>query len=217
MHSRKNHGFTLVELIVSISIFILMTSLLIANYGAFNNSVLLTDLAYDIALAIRTAQTYGISVQGQCSSGGGNCASSNFQAPYGVAFCAISACSDSSQATFTNQQVVLFADTSPFKGSYGNSDQIVSPSYTIKRGAKIVDICTLGNGWQCGNARTDITFLRPNPNALICVSDTAGPNDCVDWGGTVQEVEIVVQAPDGSERAVIVRNTGQISVENHRL
>ena len=66
----RSGGFTLIELIVSVAIFVFMTALVVAKYGNFNQSVLMTDLAYDIALTLRTAQTYGVSVQGQAPGSG---------------------------------------------------------------------------------------------------------------------------------------------------
>ncbi len=205
LRSHKGTGFTLVELLVSISIFIFMTALLVANYGSFNNSVLLTNLAYDIALSIRTAQTYGLSVQGQ---------NNNFQNPYGVAFCAISICSDST-VSFTNKQVILFSDSSASKGAYNTGDALVPPNYAIKNGAFIGDICLYGNAWQCGQSRVDITFLRPNPDALICLQGSGGaPFNCSGSLQALSVVKIIVQAPDGNQRSIIVRKTGEISVVN---
>src|SRR6185369_4435025 len=76
----SKRGFTLIELLISVAIFVYMTGLLVAKYGNFNQSVLLTDLAYDVALTIRTAQTYGLSVKAVNSS------PSPYQYAYGVDF-----------------------------------------------------------------------------------------------------------------------------------
>ena len=81
-----NKGFTLIELLVCITIFVIMTALLLFKYGNFNQSVLLTNLAYDTALTIRTAQNYGLSVKAVKDASGADviCSSSNFQCAYGV-------------------------------------------------------------------------------------------------------------------------------------
>lgn len=63
----KNKGFTLIELMITVGIFAIMTALLVAKYGTFNNGVLLTNLAYDIALNIRSAQSYGLNTRGDDS------------------------------------------------------------------------------------------------------------------------------------------------------
>ncbi len=64
IQKKMNKGFTLVELIVTVGIFVVMTGLMVAKYGTFDQGVLLTNLAYDIALNIRTAQSYGLNAKG---------------------------------------------------------------------------------------------------------------------------------------------------------
>src|ERR1039458_4270999 len=57
-------GFTLIELLVTVGIFVFMTALVVANYGSFNDGTLLTSMSYDVALALRGAQSYGLNVKG---------------------------------------------------------------------------------------------------------------------------------------------------------
>ncbi|MEK7184739.1 MAG: prepilin-type N-terminal cleavage/methylation domain-containing protein [Patescibacteria group bacterium] len=64
----KKKGFTLIELMITVSIFAIMTALLVAKYGTFNNGVILTNLAYDIALSIRSAQSYGLNTRGDSNT-----------------------------------------------------------------------------------------------------------------------------------------------------
>src|SRR3989344_3995148 len=70
-------GFSLIELLVVISIFSIISLVVLANHSRFNSSVLLGSLAYKIALSFRETQVYGLSVQGQ---------STNFQVGYGIHF-----------------------------------------------------------------------------------------------------------------------------------
>lgn len=204
-------GFSLIELLVSIAIFFMMTTLLIANYGRFDSRVLLTNLAYDVALAVRTAQTYGLSVQGY-QSGGSNPV---YQYPYGVTFCALSAgCDGENGTSYNNQQVILFADATSDR-VLNSSDSRVTPWYNIKRGATISQICEKngGNWTACDKKRVDITFQRPNPEAIICVN--YGPvGSALSCGTKSKEVRITVKSNDNSERYIVVNKTGQISVEN---
>ena len=60
-------GFTLIELLVSIAIFIIITSVAVWNNSQFNSTILLTDLGYEIALSVRQAQVYGITVKAPAS------------------------------------------------------------------------------------------------------------------------------------------------------
>ena len=69
--SRKTTtGFSLVELIVVMGIFTIMTSIVIFNYGRFSSNLIVTNLAYESALAVRQAQVYGISVKNTSGDGG---------------------------------------------------------------------------------------------------------------------------------------------------
>src|ERR1035437_4022736 len=87
-------GFTLVELMVTVGIFLFMTALVVAKYGSFNDGTLLTSMSYDVALTLRSAQSYGLNVQSYNSQ-------NLFNYPYGIHF---------SSAAGSNNQMILFAD-----------------------------------------------------------------------------------------------------------
>jgi prepilin-type N-terminal cleavage/methylation domain-containing protein len=204
-------GFTLVEMVVCIAIFAMMTALLVAKYGNFNQSVLLTDLAYDTAITVRTAQTYGLGVQ---SSNMG--VSTSFKYAYGVEFCAnatAGGCGSVSNGGPTinlyNNLLVLFADAN----NDGIYDSTPSPTdlqeslYTITRGAVVSGFCfTDGCATPTtGYNRLDVTFKRPNPDAVICANGSCSP--------TYPYAAIFIKGTDGNTRQVIIRNTGQVSVQ----
>ena len=183
----KNKGFTLVELMVSVGIFVMMTGLLLSKYGTFNQGILLTNLAYDVALTIRNAQSYGLNVKSSPTESVRF--SNNFDNSYGVHFV-------NNTASF-----IFFADTVSY-GQYTSSDVIVSNT-SIQRGSKISALCAGSSSTSCNTASTlDITFKRPDPNAII----NSG-------GSTFSYAEITLQATDGSLKKVIVRSTGQIAVQ----
>lgn len=142
-----------------------------------------------MALTIRTAQTYGVSVK---QEGG------QFTNAYGIFVSSDPSISD---------QVVFFADSdSGSEGFYTSGADIVVDTYTLKRGATIKDICTDTGG--CGEGEAHITFKRPDPNAIFCVITF-----CVSGGTEPAYVRIVIQSTDGSTRSVLVRKNGQIAVE----
>ena len=195
-----SRGFTLIELLVSIAIFAFMTALLMAKYGTFNQSVLLTDLAYDVAITLNTARTYGVSVV-SVNATSPLPGQSQFQYAYGVDFVTATASNGN-----TNQQMVLFADTTANSIYDGSTDTLIN-TYAIKRGAVISSLCAgVGPGPNCAPVgQLDVTFKRPDPSAVICVSgisDTCGK----------AYAEITLKGTDGSTRTVSVRQNGQIAV-----
>lgn len=214
-YSRVSRGFTLVEMVVCIAIFAMMTALLVAKYGTFNQSVLLTDLAYDAAITVNTAQTYGLSVQSSSIGAG-----SSFNYAYGVEFCADTSsvgCTTVNSVNLTNNLLVLFADANN-DGIYDSASSPIDLQeslYTITRGAIVSGFCLNSNG--CGSngidsniTRLDITFKRPNPDAIICANNVPNTlnNPC-----SYTYAAIFIKGTDGSTRQVIVRNTGQVSVK----
>ncbi|HMO77927.1 MAG TPA: hypothetical protein PKD95_01885, partial [Candidatus Paceibacterota bacterium] len=68
LKNKKFHslsGFGLIELMVSISIVVLVTSIILAKHDSYNGAILLRSQAYDIALKIREVQMQAVSVVGQ--------------------------------------------------------------------------------------------------------------------------------------------------------
>lgn len=59
---KNQQGFSLVELLVSISILVIVMSIVFVRQGAFNSSVLLRGEAYELALQIREIQLNAVSV-----------------------------------------------------------------------------------------------------------------------------------------------------------
>lgn len=199
-----SRGFTIIELIISVAIFVVMTTIVVAKYGNFNTSTLLTDTAYDSALVLRLAQTYGLSVRNSGTSG------TNFAVPYGVDFnLGSSYCGGASSAPGT---FVLFADSNPTTpdGVCGVSDTAITP-YALTRGATITGLCAGSDVTNCrtsGQAmdRLSISFVRPNPEAVICgtrLSSTV----C-----TYAYAEVTLSSTNGGSRIIVIRQNGQISV-----
>ncbi|HVU06673.1 MAG TPA: prepilin-type N-terminal cleavage/methylation domain-containing protein [Candidatus Paceibacterota bacterium] len=179
-HSQQ--GFTLVELLVSIGIFTVITTVAIFSNAQFNGSVLLTNLAYEIALSIRQAQYYGISVRQDSSQA--------FDSGYGVSF-----------KTSTPTSYSIFEDKAG--GSmhiYDGSDPIVK-AYSVAKGNRVSKICVDGD---CSKTTVDITFVRPEPDAFITANAATSPF----YG----KAEVCVLSPQNLKRKIVVESTGQISV-----
>lgn len=207
LRSRVSRGFTLIELLVTVAIFIFMTALIVSRYGAFNQGTLMTNLAYDVALSIRTAQSFGVSVKGTDDTGRGF--TQSFNSAYGVHL-AVSSSVPASFFTFLDNNTTA----NPANGIYSVSDGDTQYStYTLKQGAKIAAICLGTSGQTCDAgtfASVDISFRRPDPSAIICMS-----GGCVSGGTAYNYAKITLASADGSSsRNVIVRGNGQISVTN---
>ncbi len=179
-------GFSLAELMVVTAVIVLVSAVVLVNNNRFGGVVLLENLAYDIALSIRQAQAYGISVRRDQGTGG-------FNIGYGVYF------NMTSPKTY-----YLFADVDG--DGVWDSGEDVSPSpYNIERGFKIADLCvTSSESETCGLNRIDIIFKRPEPGAFIRAS-----------GETVLQdsARIVLKSPRDDEASVIVELSGQIATQ----
>lgn len=199
---RKKHhkGFSIIELVVSLGIFALLTGLVVGKYGNFNQSVLLTNLAYDIALTIHTAQSYGLSVR----NADPNSSSPSFEAAYGVNF-----------NISRNNQFIFFVDKND-DGKYtvGSNEAIVPSPYILKRGAVITKLCVNTPTCATSEPEINITFKRPEPKAIICTTDFCVDHDGngVDNTALFEEATIIILGTDGTTRSVSVKKNGQVSV-----
>lgn len=193
---KKNYSkaFTLVELLVTLTIFSIMTGVVLVNQEKFNNTIFLSNLAHDIALTLRQAQSYGVNVR-ESSSG-------FFDSSYGVSF-------DKGQSN--NKNFILFYDLdSNHKypenefGSCTEGSECVE-RYAIKSGNYISSICAgTGEGEDCiSTDYLNISFKRPNPDAIIYSNEAVN----------LSYAKITVSASNGNTKSIIVRKTGQIYVE----
>ncbi len=191
--SKRNFksGFTLVELLVTISIFVILTGVVLFNQSKFNGTILLTNLAYDTALTIRQAQNYGINVKEFNDSN---------QYAYGVHF-----------ATSSTKSFILFADIGPNQTGIftGDTDTCLASDgcvnrYSIKRG-NYIDGLYISDDLDNKKESLDIIFRRPNPEAKILVNGSSPEQN---------KAIIVLGNPDGSTRRVIVQANGLIEIKN---
>ena len=189
-------GFTLIELLVCIAIFIMITSIAIWNNAQFNSSVLLTDLGYQVALSVRQAQVYGVTVRApsSCVIGSPSC---TFNSGYGIEF-----------STSTPTAYLLFEDKGPSPDHiYESGSGELVQNYTIGKGYSIKELCVVTGGIPHTVTTLDISFVRPEPQAWVRSNlDTPA----------VGEAHIFLQDPrDSAQREIIIEPTGQISIQNN--
>ena len=195
-------GFTLVELLVTITIFVILTGVVLFNQSQFNSTILLTNLAYDTALTVRQAQTYGINIKG--FNGG-----TQF-VPYGAHF----------ETGTNNKSFILFADilyTDLDKTAHPYSSITLSTCdtakgcvsrYNIQRGNYISKLEVLNSSGVTSTVnKLDILFQRPNPDALIYGHGSTGTS--------YVKATIYLTSSDGSRsRRIEVQSNGLIQIDN---
>ncbi len=199
-----NFGFTIVELIVVVGIFSLIMAVALWNQKELSNNILITNLSYEIALAVRETQSYGIGVRTNVA----NPTSADFRKPFGF------------HVDLDNpKRWVLFQDKDE------DSEFDVGEIYAIytfqnQNGNEITALClnhpvsvpcrrdpALGSSFITLN----ILFKRPNPEAFFKGDKGLGSGETAFPGPAY----IVVNTPGRNNcRAIIVETTGQIRVES---
>lgn len=142
-------GFTLTEMLVSLAIISIITSITLFQFQQFDGNVILKSSAYEAASLLREAQTYAVGVRG---------ADGTFDAPYGVSF----------QEGGT--EYMLFTDSdrnTPPRYNAGEELETVA----IARGGFISDLCVVtASGEECDIPQLDISFERPEFDAVFGVA-----------------------------------------------
>jgi prepilin-type N-terminal cleavage/methylation domain-containing protein len=190
--SSSPKGFTLLELLVVITLMVLITAAILVRQARFDSSTLLRSLSYSIALSARQAQVYGTSVVG-VSSGGGTV----FAPAYGVYF-------------NNTTSYIVYADVNG-NGTYDSGTDTVIQTYQVGAGFQISQFCGVraDSSRHCSTDGSPISWLsvyfkRPNPDGFF--SDSAGD--------TITGAYIQVAAINDSTNthSIIVTSTGQIAV-----
>ncbi|MDO8566864.1 MAG: prepilin-type N-terminal cleavage/methylation domain-containing protein [bacterium] len=200
--SKTVRGFTLIELLVVLAIIMIISVVVITSQSSFNKTLILANTAYDIALTVRSAQSFGISsrnIIGAMNTG------------YGVHF-------------QRGDSFIFFADTNPpaLLNCHGLPSSGDEDAPDAKPGncaydedaGEFVNTYTLGNGMTISNfcvddscdadvTSLDIVFVRPNPDAFISV----GGSFFTDYAKTC----IIVTSPQGGEKYISVSKSGHIN------
>ena len=210
-----SNGFTLIELLVVLAIIIVITAITLTGQSSFNRTLILSNTAYDIALTLRSAETYGLGVRGSNAETfgqpGGNAGYGvDFQAALPTAFilfvdsypaASTSSCHPTSDASVPNAQ--------PGNCAYdANAGEKIS-LYTLGNQITVSSFCAKAAGaWSCSTnslSSLDIVFSRPNARPFI---STNGVYSAL---VPISDSCITVSAPDGTSRYVSVNAVGLIN------
>ncbi len=187
--TQHTRGFSVLELMVAIGIFVLLTTITISGYTGLNNRVNVDTLAHNIGQWVRDAQISAMSVRRSQVTG-------VFPAGYGLHF----------ETGANNNQFIYFRDMDPDGPGPGLPDKI----YTMGIDGAPEQTITLLQGYTISSivpssgstSWVDIVFTRPEPDAVITGAS-----------GIYSPVRIVVSSPKGLQRAVVVYATGQVSIQ----
>ncbi|MDP2665657.1 MAG: prepilin-type N-terminal cleavage/methylation domain-containing protein [bacterium] len=205
---KSGNGFTLVELMVVLAIIVVITSVVFTSQNSFNKTLMLSNTAYDIALTLRSTQTYGLSSRASGTSA---------NVGYGIHL-----------ASGTHNSFIFFADayslipdSSCTTPDCKPGDYIYTPStdtftadklvqtYKLNNGITVSDFCaypTSGSG-SCaldgGLTALDIVFTRPNPNALISGLNGASYT-------TYSRMCITISSQGNTKKYISIAASGQI-------
>ena len=191
---------TFIELIVVIGIFATISGVVLFNFTGFSTNISLQNLANQIALQLKKAQT-------QALSGTGGSALFGINKPsYGIVFDT----TKPSEFDFFadgingNPQDGMNNDTNCLSGVDECRDRI-----TIKTGDTVSNLAAGdANASTCPNALT-VTFRRPFPDANFYVGgvpDSLSP-----------KVGIEITSPKQVKKTIIVWSTGQIEIKNNPI
>ncbi len=193
------------------TIITIISGVMLTSQTSFNRTLILANTAYDIALTLRYAETFGVSSR---ALGG-----SSTNVGYGLYF------SHASPDSF-----IFFKDSSNNPGTcypappsgdlnapdakrgncvYDNNDVLVN-NYKLGNSITVTDFCIYvptTSSWSCtadGLTALNIIFIRPDPNPWITAVDSGGTKS-----GT--KACLKVEAPGGTARYVSVVKSGAIS------
>lgn len=218
MHNQK--GFTLVELVVVIFIFAVVSTIILFRYSDFSTAISLRNLSQEVALSIRKAQTLATSVRG-----GSPTNAFNTTKGYGIYF---TTSSNEAQYGGGSTSFVLFRDDDN-DGLYDQRSATCGvmtagneclEKFSIATGDRIYSVCSVSG---CTTTPSlVIYFKRPNPDAKIYfVSDPTRQLSWVDVRLISKKgVDALMSGANttalnsnkGFSKTVRVWNTGQIGV-----
>jgi type II secretory pathway pseudopilin PulG len=185
LFSKQNSlGFSLVEMMVVVAIFFIITAVTLANLPDFQNKTSMDLVAQDVALTIRTAQVYSTATRrSELVINTGN------QFPsYGM------------YIEKDGPELILYSGNAD--GFY-KSNENKEHGYLIEGKALISDICY---GSECNKSAVNIFFKRPNTD--VTFYDENGSSQ------SSSNVTIVLSNKKNADeiRWVIVHTNGQIEV-----
>lgn len=213
-------GYTLIELLFVMGIIFILAGTSLVNYNRFGKEIDLENMTYNVALTVRTAQSFGINRRDIDDAFDG------FEEPipYGVYF-STSGLQDIFTGIEDDEAFMVFVDNKDgnlpgsnnlFDNS-GNAGACVANSsdecveiLSMNKQVYISELCAGDDANNCVEQdELHITFKRPNPDAIIKSSAVAEHS----------YAEIVLSSPValGFDQVISVGVAGQISISKRPI
>lgn len=220
--TKYNKGATLLEMMVVVGIFVVISGVTVFNYGQFNSSMSTQNLVDDIALSVRKAQSYAIGVRG---------VNNLFIGGYGVRF-SLNPLVSGEEYKSSNKSFVVFAEMGSSEpnqrydyGAYNGCGVPVVNNECLEilkilSSDEISSIKVFGAGDSLKATLStgdvlDILFYRPNPEPIFCYRSNPVSEYCLLDPTEAVYVKIEVKNLAGGVetfRTIRISNSGQISV-----
>ncbi|MBU6388703.1 type II secretion system GspH family protein [Patescibacteria group bacterium] len=194
---------------VVLAIILALSVVILSSQSTFNKTLVLANTAYDVALTLRSAETYGL---------GSRAAGTVANAGYGLHFekaqpGTITLFADAYPAPSTLSVCHPTSDASAPDARPGNcvydsaqGEKVVD--YTLGNGITVSDFCAYAGSWSCANngslSSLDIIFSRPNPEPLIST------NGLYSGINPPTAACLVIHSPQGGSRFISIGASGQI-------
>ena len=214
---KYNSGISLVELLVVISIFFIISTIVLFSYGKSSSATSIQNLADDIALTIRKAQSYAIGVRGIDSG--------NFSGAYGIHF---RGSNGADQYSGSDKSFILFVNldgnnkydynkNNPICGSPVSGNECLEILNILSSNSiKTISLFSSNRKKIIGaSASLDVFFKRPNPEPTFCYHFSANNNSCRLLNNEEIShvvIKIVNDNDSSSFKNITIWNNGQISV-----
>ncbi len=206
---RAQRGFTLIELLTVLVIMSVITLVFFNRQTKFDSSTLMRSLTYSIALSVRQAQVYGISVRPTPTSVG------TFATAHGLFF-------SNSYA----HQYIMFADSN---NDHMYTSDPIDQTFNLNQNFSISEFCAVGlnsvsapvkrcsgpddTSGTASISALDILFIRPNPDAMVYAYQGVFPSYTPIAGDTYNVAYVQIMATDGTKRGIHIYSTGQVAVD----
>lgn len=229
---KTSRGFTIVEMVVVISIFGVLASLVLFRYKSFQSAINLENTTQDIALQVQQAQNYAVAGRYPSLAQGQGAPLANWRPSYGVYFDTSTAANTKKLAFFFDKQSQqpgdanfaleggpegrgYFNDNPPFSTLCGAAQSECLNLITITDDTSIEKICQ-GLMSECTNnsqgnplgTNISLVFTRPFPERIAYVLQSGTPIR------VTNNIRIRVKSDTtGKSRDIVITPLGQIHIE----